>query len=129
MGDLGYRDENGRIWFCGRKTHRVICPDRTLYTIPCEAIFNTHSKVFRTALVGIGEPGKMQPVICVELEQGIEKKQHAQIALELKLIGQANKSTSMIRHFLFHPSFPVDIRHNAKIFREKLAVWAQEKLP
>ena len=23
MGDLGYRDAQGRIWFCGRKSHRV----------------------------------------------------------------------------------------------------------
>jgi WD40 repeat protein len=27
-----------------------------------------------------------------------------------------------------HAGFPVDIRHNAKIFREKLAVWAAERL-
>jgi len=24
---------------------------------------------------------------------------------------------------------PVDIRHNAKIFREKLAMWAEKRLP
>ena len=29
---------------------------------------------------------------------------------------------------LFHKSLPVDIRHNSKIFREKLAVWATERL-
>ena len=29
--------------------------------------------------------------------------------------------TREIETFLLHPSFPVDIRHNAKIFREKLA--------
>lgn len=46
MGDLGYRDGVGRIWFCGRKTHRVICAGRTLFTIPCEAVFNTHPDVF-----------------------------------------------------------------------------------
>ena len=23
MGDLGYRDDQGRLWFCGRKSHRV----------------------------------------------------------------------------------------------------------
>ena len=128
MGDLGYRDGQGRIWFCGRKAHRVICADRTLYTIPCEAIFNTHPSVFRSALVGIGNPGKMQPVMCVELEQGIEKSQQPQILLELKLIGQQHELTRSIEQILFHPSFPVDIRHNAKIFREQLAVWAQEQI-
>ena len=36
--------------------------------------------------------------------------------------------TRRIETILFHPSFPVDIRHNSKIFREKLAVWAARKL-
>ncbi len=128
MGDLGYRDEQGRVWFCGRKAHRVICAEQTFYTIPCEAIFNTHAKVFRSALVGVVQSGQMQPAICIELEPEIEKSQQAQILLELKLIAQSHELTSTIKQILFHPSFPVDIRHNAKIFREKLAVWAQEQL-
>jgi hypothetical protein len=33
--------------------------------------------------------------------------------------------TAGIADFMLHPSFPVDIRHNAKIFREHLAVWAE----
>ena len=32
--------------------------------------------------------------------------------------------TAGIDRFRIHPGFPVDIRHNAKIFREKLALWA-----
>jgi hypothetical protein len=32
--------------------------------------------------------------------------------------------TGRIAHYLCHPAFPVDIRHNAKIGREKLAKWA-----
>ncbi|WP_303722695.1 fatty acid CoA ligase family protein [Malonomonas rubra] len=128
MGDLGYRDEQGRIWFCGRKAHRVTCQEQTLFTIPCEAIFNTHGKVFRSALVGVGAPGRMEPAICIELEQDVSKEEHARILQELKLIGKKHELTRSIKHILFHPAFPVDIRHNAKIFREKLAVWAKGKL-
>ncbi len=40
--------------FCGRKGHRVIGADRTWFTIPCEAIFNAHPHVYRSALVGLG---------------------------------------------------------------------------
>jgi len=29
--------------------------------------------------------------------------------------------------FAFHPRFPVDIRHNAKIGREALAAWAAQR--
>lgn len=127
MGDLGYLDETGRVWFCGRKSHRVEARDATLFTIPCEAVFNTHPDVFRTALVGVGERGQQLPVLCVELEKraGVERERVRQ---ELLGIGSAHSHTRGITTILFHPAFPVDIRHNAKIFREKLARWAAGRL-
>jgi acyl-CoA synthetase (AMP-forming)/AMP-acid ligase II len=128
MGDLGYRDAQGRIWFCGRKAHRVATPTETLFTVPCEAIFNTHREVFRSALVGLGAPGRQRPVLCIELEQATDKSGQARIRRELLEIGAAHAITRNVTIFLFHPAFPVDIRHNAKIFREKLAAWAGEKL-
>lgn len=128
MGDLGYRDEQGRLWFCGRKAHRVVTSEATLFTIPCEAIFNTHPQVFRSALVGVGEMGRQRPVICVELEKGTAKSEHPRIRQELLEIGARHELTTGLRELFFHPAFPVDIRHNAKIFREKLAIWAQEQL-
>jgi acyl-CoA synthetase (AMP-forming)/AMP-acid ligase II len=128
MGDLGYRDDQGRIWFCGRKAHRVVTAKETIFTIPCEAVFNTHPEVFRTALVGVGMPGRQRPVVCVELENGVDPSALARIHEELLEIGTGHASTCNLRTFLFHPAFPVDIRHNAKIFREQLAVWATEKL-
>jgi acyl-CoA synthetase (AMP-forming)/AMP-acid ligase II len=128
MGDLGYRDEQGRIWFCGRKGHRVVSGEDVLFTIPCEAIFNTHKDVFRSALVGVGEPGRQRPVLCVELEKGTDTSRLARIHQELLAIGAEHSITRNIKTFLFHPAFPVDIRHNAKIFREQLATWAREKL-
>ncbi len=128
MGDLGYRDEKGRIWFCGRKAHRVVTERETLFTIPCEAVFNTHQDVFRTALVGVGAPGQARPVLCIELEKGVDTSRLAAIHQELLTIGAELEVSRNIKSFLFHPAFPVDIRHNAKIFREKLAVWAGEQL-
>ncbi len=128
MGDLGYLDKAGRIWFCGRKAHRVVTPTETLYTIPVEGVFNAHPDVFRTALVGVGKPGRQQPVLCVELEKEARKRDHEQVRAELLVLGEQFPHTRGLRQLLFHPSFPVDIRHNAKIFREKLAVWAEGKL-
>ncbi|WP_435007874.1 fatty acid CoA ligase family protein [Tundrisphaera lichenicola] len=128
MGDLGYRDARGRIWFCGRKAHRVRTPDRTLFTIPVEGVFNTHPNVARTALVGVGEPNKAQPVLCVEARERLGRAAWEQLRGELIEIGRANEITRDIHTFLLHPSFPVDIRHNAKIFREKLAKWAEERI-
>jgi acyl-CoA synthetase (AMP-forming)/AMP-acid ligase II len=128
MGDVGYRDNSGRIWFCGRKSHRVVTADETLYTIPVEGVFNTHPAVFRTALVGVGMLGSQQPVLCVELEKTSEKPHVELIRAELRELGSRYPHTTGITKFLFHPAFPVDIRHNAKIFREKLSVWAERKL-
>ncbi|MEJ2471329.1 MAG: fatty acid CoA ligase family protein [Desulfuromonadales bacterium] len=127
MGDLGYRDQQGRIWFCGRKSHRVVTAAGTLFTIPCEGIFNTHKEVLRTALVGVGPVGRQRPVLCVELEKGTDTAEVERIYQELLAIGSRHAITRPITRVLFHPAFPVDIRHNAKIFREKLALWAAEK--
>lgn len=127
MGDLGYVDEQGRLWFCGRKSHRVITASETLFTIPCEAVFNTHPDVYRCGLVGVERQGKMIPVICVELEKVLVKHRD-QIKLDLLDLAAKHPHTRQIRQFLFHPALPVDIRHNSKIFREKLAVWAAKEL-
>ena len=127
MGDLAWMDNQGRFWFIGRKSHRVMTEKQTLFTIPCEAIFNRHPDVARSALVGIGKPGKQIPVVCIEIVKGkrINKKELTNELLEL---AGSQKLTRPIRHVLFHDDFPVDIRHNSKIFREKLAVWAGRKI-
>jgi len=127
MGDVGYFDEQGRLWMCGRKNHRVITENGTLFTIPCEAIFNQHPGVRRSALVGVGPAGRQTPVICVELESDIDNNEEG-LPEELLELARANELTRDISTYLLHQSFPVDVRHNAKIFREKLALWAAEQL-
>jgi acyl-CoA synthetase (AMP-forming)/AMP-acid ligase II len=131
MGDVGYFDVEGRLWFCGRKSHRVELADRTLFSAPVEEIFNTHPGVFRTALVSATIAGVRVPVVCVELDQ--EARSGAGVTGQtlfesLQAMGAKFAPTRGITHFLIHPGFPVDIRHNAKIGREKLALWAQGKL-
>ena len=128
MGDLGWMDQKGRIWFCGRKTHRVITADGTLFTIPCESLFNKHPRVFRSALVGVGPSGRQEPVICIELHKSNDGKNRGHLENELLKIAADNDLTKNIKTILFHKSFPVDIRHNSKIFREKLALWAEKKI-
>ena len=128
MGDLGYFDVDGRLWFCGRKSQRVVTTSGTLCTEQVEPVFNTHPDVRRTALVGIGERGAQRPVLCVEPGEGSSRDQHSRIAAELRHIGEGFVHTARIEAFLFHPRFPVDIRHNAKIGREKLAAWAAKQL-
>jgi acyl-CoA synthetase (AMP-forming)/AMP-acid ligase II len=127
MGDLGRRDAAGRLWFYGRKSQRVITAAGTLFTIPCEAVFNRHPQVFRSALVGLGKPPHQTPVICIETAFGGRQK-HSELTAELLSLAAANELTRTIRIVLFPKRFPVDIRHNSKIFREKLALWAAKRL-
>jgi acyl-CoA synthetase (AMP-forming)/AMP-acid ligase II len=124
MGDLGWIDDEGRLWFCGRKSQRVVTTDSTLCTEQVEPVFNTHPDVRRTALVGIGAAGAQRPVLCVELRDGVRRDAWARIAAELQHLGEGFVHTAKVETFLFHPKFPVDIRHNAKIGREQLASWA-----
>jgi olefin beta-lactone synthetase len=128
MGDLGWMDKKGRIWFCGRKSHRVITMSETLYTIPCESIFNTHPLVYRSALIGIGPPDHQAPAVCIELKKTKKRINRKTVKEELLDLASQNDLTREIKIVLFHDSFPVDIRHNAKIFREKLTVWAARQV-
>ena len=126
MGDLGWRDSKGRIWFCGRKAHRVETGKETLFTIPVEAIFNNHEKVFRSALTGVGPKTAQVPVIFVEPTEKIaDEKGFIQ---ELFALAKKNPLTAGIKHIFIEYRFPVDIRHNSKIFREKLAVAAGARI-
>lgn len=128
MGDTGYLDEKGRLWFCGRKAHRVQTAGGTKFSVQCEAIVNNHPDIFRSALVGIGgDDGFQIPVLVVEKNK-ICKRSNRDILPELQELTANSPLTADITHFLFHPDFPVDIRHNAKIFREKLALWAEQEL-
>jgi len=137
MGDVGYFDERDRFWFCGRMSQRVTtgantANGSTMYTIPCEAIFNRHPDVFRSALVGVGPPGSQRPAIVVEPHSGRlprGKQRRQKLIAQLRTLAQTTDHTANIEHFLVRKSLPVDVRHNVKINREQLARWAARKLP
>ena len=131
MGDLGYLDEQDRFWFCGRKTHRVQTSQHTMFTIPCEAIINTHPQIYRSALVGLGAAGKHRPVMICEPNPEhwpTSKTNENKLLAEIKSLAGRFWQTNSIDDFLLHRSLPVDIRHNSKIFREQLRVWAEQKI-
>lgn len=130
MGDVGWTDEDGDLWFCGRKSHRVRTAEGPMFTVCCEAIFNAHDKVYRSALVGVGEGEDKTPVMIVECHpegRPDGPSQEAKLRDELLALGAKSPLTERIRQVLFHPSFPVDARHNAKIRREDLTVWAAKQ--
>jgi len=124
MGDAGYLDAQGRLWFCGRVVERVALAQGTLFTDPCEAVFNQDDAVFRTALMGLDLPDGKEPALAVEPLPGhwpATRAQKTAFARRLWQLGQAHAHTRNIRRFYFVKHFPVDVRHNAKIHRLHLA--------
>lgn len=130
MGDLGYFDELGRLWFCGRKAHLVQTAEGVMYPVRCEAIFNTHPNIYRSALVGKGPVGQQTPVLIVEPEADhwpTTPQQKQTLTEQLLSIGQQNELTQSIQNIVFHKALPVDRRHNVKIHREDLKTWIDQQ--
>ena len=125
MGDVGYLDARDRFWFCGRKAHRVTTGKRTLFTVPCEAIFNGHPAIYRSALVPRGQRPNQQPVMIVEPhpdQMPVNAEASEKLRDELLELASRNPLTRRITEVvIWDKPLPVDIRHNSKIFREKLA--------
>lgn len=115
MGDLGYFDPMGRLWFAGRKAERVRTAAGVLFTDLVESRIAGVAGVGRCALVGVGDPDAERPVAVIEGP--------SDTALAARV-----RAVFPFQAVLFHPRFPVDVRHNAKIHRLDLKRWAQRRL-
>jgi acyl-CoA synthetase (AMP-forming)/AMP-acid ligase II len=122
MGDAGYFDDDGLLWFCGRIAERVVTATGVMHTEPCEQIFRGYPGVERCALVGLGPQGRQEPVLVVQKARTVTDE--SRLAEELRALALRHPRTVRISQILFHPSLPVDVRHNAKIHRLALARWA-----
>ncbi len=133
MGDVGYLDEQHRFWFCGRKSHRIISGSRVLFTESIEAIANSHPDVYRSALIGTGDRFSQSPMVILEpwSKQTYDRKLNdAQLSQAVVERLQENPRSNAVKRVVVYPSkLPTDIRHNSKIFREKLTEWANKKYP
>lgn len=128
MGDLGYFDHQGRLWFAGRKSERVQTAVRLYFTECVEQVCNEDPAVLRSALVGIGQRPHQRPVLCIERRRGVDLPWQRLCERLLERLA-AEGATQGIDTFLQYPGvFPVDIRHNAKIGRARLAEWATRRL-
>jgi len=126
MGDIGYFDAEGLLWFCGRKSQRLETAQGTFLPVPTESLFDRHPKIRRSALVGVGARGAEKPVLVVE---GEVREQAELVSFASALVAPAlPHPLPRIERVLFRESLPVDARHNAKIRREELKLWAEGEL-
>ena len=129
MGDVGYFDDQGRFWFCGRKSHRLETPTGPMFTVPCESIINSHPSIYRSALVASGNLGQHVPVIFAEPwpeKAPKTEKDKSRLLDEIRDLASKFWQTDSIKHFEIYEHLPVDIRHNSKIFREKMRPLADQ---
>ena len=126
MGDLGYFDAEGRLWFVGRKAERVETERGVYYPSQIEPLFEIHADVRRVALVGSGPEGRRRPCLVIEPTNPANVGNSAEcrrLARELRVIALEHPHAAQIRTFYFRESLPVDVRHNAKIHRLTLTEW------
>lgn len=116
MGDAGYLDEAGRLWFCGRLSERVETAAGTLFTECVEGVFDGLPGLKRVALIGIGRGPLKEPALVVEWLPGAPF--HERAILDR---ARAHELTAAIKRVFRSRGFPVDVRHNAKINRLELA--------
>lgn len=133
MGDLVQVDDHGRLWFQGRLSHRIRTASGDLACVPAENAVLPELDVERVALVGAGKAGQQTPVLILEAkpkrgsrESLRERALAALEAVQLPVTLEGNRVP--IEHILFHPRFPVDVRHNSKIHRTQLGEWATSQL-
>ena len=111
MGDLGYFDERGHLWICGRKSHRVDVKraDQMERWLPhcVEGSLNHLEGVKRTALV----ESSMGPVLCVELDH---RSNWLDVFMRLQDEVKQSSHLEGLYGAIEHSNFPVDTRHNAK---------------
>lgn len=121
LGDCGFLDDRGRLWVCGRVSHRVTAADRTYFALCTEPVFNAHADVARTALIRATAPdGATEPAICVELEASAAGSWE-RVERELRQRATEHDSTRGITRFVHVQKLPVDRRHNAKLDRPALS--------
>jgi acyl-CoA synthetase (AMP-forming)/AMP-acid ligase II len=130
IGDVGRFDDDGWLWFQGRKSHRLETEKGLVLPVGIENVFNLQEHVRRSALVGVGPRGRERPVLVVETEPGTPKSPRLRAKLKTDILraGLWFPQCGIVEDVLYRDALPVDVRHNAKIKRGELKVWAEEQL-
>lgn len=126
MGDLGRVDEHGKVWFCGRKSHRVEIFNQVIPSVPQETPFYQLPFIKKCAYVGPKLNGDLSPSLIIEPHKKLNKKEKLDLEIEVVNWAQKNMPNTPLKRVYFHSQFPVDVRHNIKIDRLKLTAMIEE---
>jgi acyl-coenzyme A synthetase/AMP-(fatty) acid ligase/pimeloyl-ACP methyl ester carboxylesterase len=118
-GDVGHLDDQGRLWIEGRSVHVVHTEHGPVTPVPLEVAVEALPGVARCAAVGVGPHGCQQVVVVLERPDG-----EAGLAEPADAVQVRAAVTQPVAAVLQVAALPVDIRHNTKIDRTALAIWA-----
>jgi acyl-coenzyme A synthetase/AMP-(fatty) acid ligase len=122
-GDVGHLDARGRVWIEGRLSHVITTSSGVVTPVGVEQAVVLLDEVVSAACVGVGSQGDQQVVVVVTGPHTKSVVASSELTTRVRLVSGVDVAAVLIREEL-----PVDIRHNAKINRTALAVWADDVL-
>lgn len=126
-GDIGELDEQGRLWVGGRLGHVIVTPQGPLAPVACEQNIETLEDINMAAVVGVGPVGTQCVVAVVQMSSDVHAPGSATLAL-LDRVRDKACALADIAAVLVVSQLPVDRRHNSKVDRAAVALWATRTL-
>ncbi|WP_307852566.1 alpha/beta fold hydrolase [Glaciihabitans sp. dw_435] len=120
-GDVGHFDAAGRLWVEGRLPHVIAAPTGVVTPVGLELSFEKIPTVSRAAAVGIGPAGTQAIVAIIETQPPARRVSLASPELAASVRASVSQPVAAV---IVLPHLPTDIRHNSKIDRTKLSLWA-----
>ncbi|MGO4383507.1 alpha/beta fold hydrolase [Specibacter sp. RAF43] len=128
-GDVGHLDPAGRLWVEGRLAHILATPAGIRTPVAAEHAAERVSAVVRAAVVGVGPAGTQAAVAIVETAPPARHAGLADPQLAAEVRAAATRDAGLdLAAVLVIDRMPTDIRHNSKVDRTALAVWAARML-
>jgi acyl-coenzyme A synthetase/AMP-(fatty) acid ligase len=124
--DVGHLDEDGRLWVEGRLAHIVVTASGPVTPVGIEQRVEQIEGVRASAVVGVGPRGTQQVVVVVVPES--TSRRSGALADEKLAAAVRDAAETDVTAVLVTPQLPVDIRHQSKIDRAKVAAWAERVL-
>ena len=117
-GDVGHLDASGNLWIEGRSVHIVHTAGGPVTPVPLEIAVEALPHIVRAAAVGVGPIGAQLIVIVVETSQNNDGPASTELARAVRSVVMPHAVAAVwtTKHL------PVDIRHNSKIDRTKVAL-------
>ncbi len=105
-GDLGYIDENGRLFFVQRLKRMIISSGYNVYPSHIEDVLNKHPAILNSCVIGIPHPYKVQvPKAFIVLNNNV--KDSLKLRLDIREYCQKNLSKYMIpKEFVYRKALP-----------------------